>query len=34
MNLEDQHDSLYEHYFVERSFEKMMSGKDVGPPPL
>ncbi|MDA4111611.1 MAG: FAD-dependent oxidoreductase [Thaumarchaeota archaeon] len=33
MNLEDQHVSLYEQYFVERSFEKMMSGKDEGPPP-
>ena len=33
MNLEDQHESLYEHYFEERSFEKMMRGDDLGPPP-
>ena len=33
MNLEDQHESLYEYYYVERSFEKMMSGEPLGPPP-
>ena len=33
MNLEDKHVSLYEKYFVERSFEVMQSGKETGPPP-
>ncbi len=33
MNLEEQHESLYEHYFEEQSFEKMLRGDDVGPPP-
>ena len=30
---EDEHVSLYEKYFVERSFEKMIEGKTMGPPP-
>jgi glutamate synthase (NADPH) small chain len=33
MNLEDQHESLYEHYFSERSFEQMIRGDDIGLPP-
>jgi glutamate synthase (NADPH/NADH) small chain len=35
LGLDDsQHVSLYERYFSDRSFEKMMSGKEEGPPPL
>lgn len=30
---ESQHVSLYERYFSERSFEKLMSGEEEGPPP-
>lgn len=35
LNLEDQHVSLYERYFVERSYEKMIRGDDIpgSPPP-
>ena len=35
MKIEDQHVSLYERYFVERSYEKMIRGDDVPeiPPP-
>ena len=29
MNLEDQHVSLYERYFVERSYEKTIRGEDT-----
>ncbi len=33
MNLEDKHVSLYEKYFVQRSFETMESGDEEGLPP-
>jgi glutamate synthase (NADPH) small chain len=33
MGLEDQHVSLYEHYFAEQSFEKMERGESHGPLP-
>ena len=35
LGLDDsQHVSLYERYFSDRSFEKMMNGEEEGPPPL
>jgi glutamate synthase (NADPH) small chain len=30
---DEDHESLYDHYFVDRSFEKMMRGQEIGPPP-
>ena len=30
---ESKHVSLYERYFSERSFEKLMKGQEEGPPP-